>query len=649
MGGQPTAGEGPARRKWLRERERRLGDLAVRQHGVVARRQVLALGISARSIGRRLEAGRLRAVHRGVYAVGHDRLTPHGHLMAGVLACDEGAVLSHKSAARLWGLMRSRLIPVEVTAVSGRGRSGITVHEGGLAPADRAIVAGIPVTSIARTLLDLADVGDRRTVGRAFEEADRLGLLEMRAVEDVCARGQGRRGLKPLRHLIAEARAPEPARTTLEGRVLELCQEYGLPTPETNVTVLGREVDAFWPSHKVMVEADSWSFHRHRAAFEDDRARDAAMQVEGYQVIRLTHRRLSRERAKVAAQLRRLLRESGPAGSSAPIGCSTNGGSTGGREQGQGTVEWVGLVAVVALLMVALSAALLGGGARVPGGGLAGAIGGKLLCAAALVDDCDDEPALVAAYGTELGELVRERMPSLAFEQGSRALPVDFRHCRSSACGDGSARGLVDRTDAGLPVTAFVHVVDCRSAGEAALAAETGASGEMGKAPDCSGERGGNLYLQYWLYYVDSATMRGVPALGAAGYHRDDWESVQVRLGPDGAVSERASSHHGYNHARSIVNVGSDAGIGPLRTIAEAVGARPRNGWGSAEGLLRVSGGSHAGNASGYLNLDRIVVAADVQLVPLEPLVDGAAGYRFSVSPPWLKRAWHDPETPMTD
>ncbi|HEU5141850.1 MAG TPA: DUF559 domain-containing protein [Solirubrobacterales bacterium] len=202
-----------------------------------------------------------------------------------------------------------------MSAVRGRRRAGIAVHECGIGDKDRTRIDGIPVTTVARTLLDLADVIDDGGLEKAFEEADRLGLLEMRAVEAVCARSPGRRGLKPLRRLIDEARAPEGGRSRLEDRVLALCRDYGLPTPHTNVEVLGREVDAFWPQARLAVEADSWSYHRHRAAFERDRARDAAMQVEGYDVVRLTHRRLDREPDAVAAQLRRLLRgEEGPAG-----------------------------------------------------------------------------------------------------------------------------------------------------------------------------------------------------------------------------------------------------------------------------------------------------------------------------------------------
>jgi hypothetical protein len=319
----------------------------------------------------------------------------------------------------------------------------------------------------------------------------------------------------------------------------------------------------------------------------------------------------------------------------------------GGRpsERGQGTVEWVGLVGIVALLLVGLVAA----GARVPGGALARAVASRILCAAALADGCGDEPALIAAYGTEVGKLARRHMPWVLFERGSRALPVDFRRCRDSGCGDGSADGLVHRTDSGLPVTAFVHAVDCRGATEDGIDGEV--AGRDGDAPNCSGPRAGNLYIQYWLYYADSATLRGVPVAGDAGYHHDDWESVQIRIGPDGETAERASSHGGYNHNRGIANWGSDAGIGPLEDLAEAVGARPRNGWGQETHLLLVSGGSHAGNAIGIPHLGRFVPGRRVHLIALEPIVAASRGSlpSFAVTPPWRKRAWRDPEATGTE
>jgi hypothetical protein len=212
-------------------------------------------------------------------------------------------------------------------------------------------------------------------------------------------------------------------------------------------------------------------------------------------------------------------------------------------QRGQSTVEWIGLLLLVGLAMAGIAVA----GWSLPGAGVARAIASRLLCAAALADRCGDEPALITAYGTEVGKLVQSHMPSILYEQGSRAVPVDFRRCRSTDCGDGPGHGYVWRSDAGLPVSAFVHVIDCRPDSAARFEAD---------GADCSSERAGNLYLQYWLYYADSATLRSIPGVGQAGYHHDDWESVQFRIQADGSVDERASSHDGYNHGQEVVNWG---------------------------------------------------------------------------------------------
>jgi very-short-patch-repair endonuclease len=310
MGGKSTARLAERRRGWIAARERRLGALATRQHGVITRRQLLDAGLGLRTIERRVERGQLHRLHQGVYLSGGPEPSQRGRWLAAVLSCGKGALLSHRSGAGLWRLLRSSRGPVDVSAPAGRGRPGIVVHEGGIARDDRAEVAGIPVTSVARTLFDLAEVLDERRLGRAWEEADRLKLLVIPEVEAVCARGYGRRALRPIRRLIEEARASETTNSPLEDLVIELCREYDLPMPATNVQVLGREVDAFWPSQKLMVEADSYEYHGHRAAFERDRERDAVMQVEGYRVIRLTHRRMEREPEAVATQLRRLLEPS---------------------------------------------------------------------------------------------------------------------------------------------------------------------------------------------------------------------------------------------------------------------------------------------------------------------------------------------------
>ena len=288
-------------------------------------------------------------------------------------------------------------------------------------------------------------------------------------------------------------------------------------------------------------------------------------------------------------------------------------------ERGQGTVEWVGLVTLLSLVLLAAIAA----GVPVPGTRVARSLADRILCAATLADGCGDEPRLIAAYGTEVGELVRRHMPTIVFEQGSRAVPVDFRDCRDSACGDAAGDRLVHRTDAGLPVSVFVHVVDCREGIETPGA-------------DCSGERAGNLYIQYWTYYADSATLRGVPIAGDKGYHHDDWEGVQLRFRSDGSVDERASSHHGYNYFLTDVNWMSDAGIAS------------HDGWGPETHLLFVSGGSHAGNASAAPETHRFTPGRRVHLIPLEPIAAETEG-RFAISPPWLKHVWSDPEAEGTD
>lgn len=305
-----------------------------------------------------------------------------------------------------------------------------------------------------------------------------------------------------------------------------------------------------------------------------------------------------------------------------------------GSERGQGTIEWVGVVCLVSLVFVALVAA----GVRVPGVDLARSIGQRILCATELADGCGDEPVLIATYGDEVGRLVRQHMPTIGFEQGSRAVPVDYRRCRETECGDAPGDGLVHRTDERLPVTAFVHVVDCR----AARRAESEAEGD-----DCSDERAGRLYLQYWLFYANSATLRGVPIVGAEGEHKDDWESVQVRINPDGSVDERASAHDGYDYSLQDFDWGSDAGIGFLGDLAEDVGVRHPDGWGPETGLLLVSGGSHAGNATGRPRGSRFTPGRRVHLIPLEPIAADSHA-TFTVAPPWLKEVWRDPESAST-
>jgi very-short-patch-repair endonuclease len=271
-------------------------------------------------IQRRLEAGRLHLLHSGVYLLGHRRTNRRGYWLAAVLACGRGALLSHDSAAALWGLIGVRGGAIHVTSSHGRaGRPGIALHKGRFHAEDRAEHDGILVTSVARTILDLAAAHDEDWVRGIFEEADRLRVLHLAELRRACERGVGRRGVGVARRLAEEAIAAEndPA-SFLEDVFFTFCRKQRLPRPLTNVHLLGCEVDALWEEARLIVELDGWGSHRHRAAFERDRIRDADHAVAGYKVIRVTYRRLKAEPQLVAAQLRALLREAGRAPTQRP-------------------------------------------------------------------------------------------------------------------------------------------------------------------------------------------------------------------------------------------------------------------------------------------------------------------------------------------
>ena len=198
---------------------------------------------------------------------------------------------------------------VTVPRRHGLSRPGIVIHSvRTLDPRDYMEEEGIPVTTVARTLLDLAEVLPLRQLHRAYEAAERLRVLDLRAVADVFRRSHGRHGLRRLRALLEECRLPEPAtRSDLEARFLDLCHEAGLPRPAVNALVAGFEVDAVWPAERLIVELDGHEFHHTRAAFERDRARDTALQLAGYRVIRLTYARLISEPEEVTGAMRTLL------------------------------------------------------------------------------------------------------------------------------------------------------------------------------------------------------------------------------------------------------------------------------------------------------------------------------------------------------
>ncbi len=285
-----------------------MGRLAARQYGVVARSQLVALGMPPAAIDSWVERKRLYVVHRSVYAVGHRALSGRGRLMAAVLACGPDAVASHRTAAWLWELMPDRRSVIDVTVPTRRrARPNIAVHTSPLEQADRGTIDGIPVTSLPRTLLDVAEIVVPRQLARAVEEAERRQVLDLVAIEQMMSRGRRRRGLGRLRAAVAPYKPPPFTRSELERRFTELIHEAGLPLPSQNVYLHGYEVDAVWEDQRLIVELDGYEYHHTRAAFERDRQRDAMLRAEGWTVLRFTWRQVANDPETVIAALRTTL------------------------------------------------------------------------------------------------------------------------------------------------------------------------------------------------------------------------------------------------------------------------------------------------------------------------------------------------------
>jgi very-short-patch-repair endonuclease len=282
-----------------------LAALAARQHGVVARWQLLRAGLTPEMIKRRLASGHLHPVHRGVYAVGHPRLSLDGRRHAAVLAGGEGAMLSHRSAGAVWNLRPDNRARFDVTTPRrARSRAGLVVHEGKLDPRDVTTRRGIPITSIPRTLLDLATTLTDDDLLAALENADKLDLLDARAVDDVCARNRGHQGIGAI-DAARDAYDPRHRLTNsqFERRAIALFDRLGLPRPEINAQIGEDTVDLLWREHGLIVELDSWEHHRHRGAFERDRERDRKHLVLGLSTARLTWRQLETGAADLAQLL----------------------------------------------------------------------------------------------------------------------------------------------------------------------------------------------------------------------------------------------------------------------------------------------------------------------------------------------------------
>lgn len=300
-------------------RDQGIAALADRQHGVVSLAQLGQLGLTSGAARRRAASGRLHRVHYGVYAVGRQGLTVEGMWMAAVLACGNGAVLSHRSAAALWGLRTTSSVAVHLIAPGRRGRSrpGIRVHRSDTLIAEDATERlGIPCTTVARTLVDLASAVARRELERALERAEVLRLLDARAVDAAADRAGPRRGVTTLRSILG-GHAPELAwtRSELERRFIGLCSKAGLPRSSVNAWVPlddgGFEVDFLWSEARLIVEVDGHATHGTRFAFERDRLRDRQLLLAGYRVLRFTWRQLASDSAGVTRTIRTLLLQAG--------------------------------------------------------------------------------------------------------------------------------------------------------------------------------------------------------------------------------------------------------------------------------------------------------------------------------------------------
>lgn len=285
--------------------------LAEEQHGVVAWRQLLSLGLGRGQIEARVRSGKLLPLHRGVFALGHRRIDLRGRWLAAVLACGPNAVLSYGSAAQLWDIRGSRG-PIEVTRRSGHRRPhGVRLHQTrSLPPEHMTIEAAIPVTTPERTLLDLATRLDRVQMERALVAADRAKRIRWPELVQVVEEGRGRKGRGMLRRLCADVDpGAVETRSNPEVDFFALCREAGLPTPQSNVLVEERLVDFLWPRERLVVEIDSYRYHSDRPAHERDGESTIALMNAGYKVLRPTDRMLEENPGPVMRLVRRSLLE----------------------------------------------------------------------------------------------------------------------------------------------------------------------------------------------------------------------------------------------------------------------------------------------------------------------------------------------------
>lgn len=282
---------------------------------MIAHGQLRAAGLSASTIGRWEREGRIIRLHRGTYAVGHVARVAEAHLLAAVLAAGPDATLVDRPAAGLHGLLTDnrRCVEVATPRAGGRGHAGVVAHRRTLRPDEITAVRGIPVTTVERTLLDIAATGRRGDLARALERAEELRVLDLRKLRAQIARSTGQRGVARLRAAVdaLEPEDPRKIRSRFERGVLRIIETQGLPRPQVNLWLHEWEVDLHWPDLGLVVELDGWASHRTRAQFERDHERDLGLALLGYRVVRISWRQYRDDRATVVATLDALLRPRG--------------------------------------------------------------------------------------------------------------------------------------------------------------------------------------------------------------------------------------------------------------------------------------------------------------------------------------------------
>jgi hypothetical protein len=288
---------------------------AATQEGVIDLGQLAKVGLGGRGVRHRVAAGRLHRMYPGVFAVGHPRVSVDGRRIAAVLACGDGAVLSRRTAAVAWGILNGDGRRFDVVAP---GRSGGRVGPEGvdlrrtrrLDEADVTQLRGVPITTVGRTLLDLAGIVNERMLQRAVHEAEVAQLLDVTEVEATIDRNPGRRGVRALRAALGVA-APDPSNGDFASAFLALCLDHGLPAPRLGSYVDGGdrlyEVDALFAHERVIVELDGRRVHGTARNFQTDRRRDSVLAARDFQTLRYTWRRVHDEAAEVATELRRIL------------------------------------------------------------------------------------------------------------------------------------------------------------------------------------------------------------------------------------------------------------------------------------------------------------------------------------------------------